>query len=329
WLFMTVKQQIKLLFENRRGEYISGEELAQTLNVSRAAIWKAVKSLKDEGYAIAAATNKGYMLSKDSDMLSAEAISSFLEQSDFPLKIEVYKSVVSTNSIAKERASQNEAEGLVILAENQTAGKGRMGRSFYSPASSGIYMSILLRPKPPMVEAIKLTTAAAVAVSRAIEKLSDKKPQIKWVNDIYIGGKKVCGILTEGAVSMESGDLEYAVLGIGINVFDPQDGFPNEIENIANSVFGKKRASLRNELVAETLNQFIKIYSDIGNDDYYNEYKKRSFVIGKEINVIKGKLSDTATVLDIDEGCRLKVRFSDGCEQYLSSGEISIRMPEK
>jgi BirA family biotin operon repressor/biotin-[acetyl-CoA-carboxylase] ligase len=226
---MAIKQKILEIFELDKGRYISGEELAAKLAVSRTAVWKAVKSLQDDGYAIAAVSNKGYCLSNTTDILSAQSITKYLEEAASNFHIEMYKTVDSTNNKLKELARQGAPEGTVVIAKEQTHGKGRMNRSFHSPAETGIYMSILLRPKFSTADAILITTAAAVAVAQAVEAVAGREAKIKWVNDVFCDGKKICGILTEASVDIESGSLEYAILGIGINVIAPQNGFLDDI----------------------------------------------------------------------------------------------------
>lgn len=323
---MTIKEKITELFENNKGVYMSGEDIAERLRVTRSAVWKAVKALQDEGYEISAVTNKGYCLSESTDVLSATGIKKYLATELSYLDLKIYKTVHSTNAILQEIAIEGGKHGCVVLSSAQTGGRGRFGRSFYSPSDKGIYMSILLRPDMNADKATLITTAAAVAVCEAIEKVSNLKPQIKWVNDIYIEGRKVCGILTEASFSMESGRIEHAVLGIGVNVYCPQDGFPDEIKNIAGYIFEDRRNDARNRLVAEILNCFMRRYSVLAQNSFMHEYKKRSLVIGRKITVLSANKTESAVALDIDESCHLLVRYEDGREEYLSSGEISIKL---
>lgn len=247
---------------------------------------------------------------------------------DCNLNIEIQKKVSSTNTVLKEKAINGAPHGTVIIAEEQTAGKGRMGRSFHSPSASGIYFSILLRPDIPAEETLFLTTSAAVSVSKAIEDISDKKAEIKWVNDIYIEDKKVCGILTESAFNIESGKLDYAIVGIGINICPPANGFPPGVADIATSVFDEfgDFTHKRNILVSHILNYFMDNYNSFSEKKYIDEYIKRSMIIGKEITVINGASVREATALSIDRECRLKVRYTDGTEEWLNSGEVSTKV---
>jgi BirA family biotin operon repressor/biotin-[acetyl-CoA-carboxylase] ligase len=246
------------------------------------------------------------------------------------LDIQVLQEVGSTNDLLRAKAISGSPEGTVLVAAMQTDGKGRMGRRFYSPADTGVYMSILLRPVSILSsKALRLTTMAAVAVCEAIESVSGKSALIKWVNDVYVDGKKVCGILTEGSVSLETGSLDYAILGVGINIYCPEKGFPAEIENIAGYIFDEKERYVRNKISASFLNNFFKYYLSGDLDSYIAEYRRRCFVIGKKIEVINGEKSRNAVAVDIDSSCQLIVRYEDGMSEHLSAGEISIRLQNK
>ena len=324
---MTTKESILELFESNRGIYFSGEDIAQKLSISRAAVWKAVKALQNEGYAVDAVTNKGYRLSEQTDILSAQGIKKYLHSEIADMDISVLPTVASSNALVREKANCGAAEGYMILANEQTSGKGRVGRTFFSPKDTGIYMSLLLRPKRFSAEqAVRITTMAAVAVCEAIETVSGEKAEIKWVNDIFMRGKKVCGILTEGSFDLESGLMDYAVLGIGINVYEPENGFPEELKSIAGSVFQTHQGDAKNRLVSQFLNHFYRYYTTPCHIDYVEKYRKRSFVIGKEVTILSANQSKNAIVLGIDDHCRLLVRYPDGQEECCSSGEISIRL---
>ena len=323
---MSVKKELLALLEANRGTYLSGEEMGTRLSVSRTAIWKAIKALEAEGYSITAVPSRGYCLSADTDILSEEGISRYLESSTEQFQIRVLKSCTSTMTLLREDAAQGAPEGLVIAAESQTAGRGRLGRSFHSPEGTGVYMAILLRPQLPADQAVLITTAAAAAVSEALEALSGKSAGIKWVNDIFIGGKKVCGILTEAAFDMEGGGLEYAVLGIGVNVVPPQDGFPEELQDIAGAVFDQPEGDLRNRIAAEILNRFMPYYRNLLEKDFLESYRSRSVAVGKEVLILRRGEEIPAVALGIDDQCRLMVRYADGREDCLSTGEISLRL---
>lgn len=321
---MTVKEHILKLLENNRGKYYSGQDIAEEINVSRAAVWKAVKQLQADGYRIDAVSNKGYCMSDDNDIISSDSIKKHLT---VPINnIEVYKTVTSTNDLAKQYALDLKPEGTVIVAREQTAGRGRKGRSFYSPMSTGVYISVLLRPELTAEKTLYITTAAAVAVAKAIEKISGKEAKIKWVNDIFVDGKKVCGILTEGAIDFETGKMQYAVLGIGVNIKKPENDFPSEIQNIAGSVFDTTDKEVSSIIVAEILNNFINYYKNLASKPFYEEYKKKMFLIGKQLTVYSGKDSYPAVAIDLDEELSLIVKDENGNIKKLNTGEVSIKI---
>lgn len=323
---MSVKDEVLKELENNKGDYISGGQLADNLGVSRNSVWKAIKALEKSGYEINAIPNKGYCLAEKNDILSSYSIKQHLKNPH--LDISVFSSVTSTNTILKEMAEQGAKEGTVIIAEEQTAGRGRTGKQFYSPKGTGIYISILLRPDIPAEESLFLTTSAAVATARAIEDVSDKRALIKWVNDIYLEDKKTCGILTEGAFNVETGRLDYAIVGIGINVCIPDGGFPDNIKDIATAIFDKQTDSInkRSILIANLLDYFMEYYKDFKSKSYVKEYIERSMIIGKTITVIEGSKTSVAKAIDIDKNCRLKVQFEDGTTKWLSSGEVSTKI---
>lgn len=324
--WMELKEQVLDALERNKGHHVSGGALAETLYVSRNAVWKAVKSLQDDGHHISAVTKKGYCLAPDSSILSAASIGKHLVDYADIFDIEVYKSLPSTNTALKEKAAQGAREGTVIAAEEQSAGRGRLGRSFYSPSGSGIYFSILLRPPVKATDATLITTAAAAAVALSIEAITGAQAKIKWVNDVFVDGKKVCGILTEGAFDMESGGVEYVVLGIGINITTPEGGFPPEISGLATSVCGDEAVlGIRGLLIAEILNRFWPYYQNLSRKTYLTVYKEKSLIIGGDIDVIGGDQTRKARALDIDDDCRLVVLFEDGKVESLSTGEVSIR----
>lgn len=320
---MAVKDEIIRVLEQNRGSFVSGGRLAKELDVSRAAVWKAIQKLQQEGFVIEGVNNKGYMLAEDTDVLSVQGVGKYLDK-DNNVRLEVYRALTSTNLVMRERTE--EAEGLVIAAMEQTNGMGRLGRSFSSPADTGIYFSILLKPQIENTEVTLLTTIAAVAVCEAIEKYTDKKPQIKWVNDVFMDSHKVCGILTQAAFQVENLEPEYVIVGIGINLYEPQAGFGEELKDIAGSVLQTQSGDIKNKILAETLNRYFYYYRHFEDKQYMDGYKKRSFVIGKKIRVLTRDNERLATALDIDDMCHLLVEYEDGSREYLSTGEISIRL---
>lgn len=259
------------------------------------------------------------------DIISSQKISELLnDELKNKIKIEVLEKATSTNSLVKELASESD-EGFVVVAGEQTAGRGRMGRSFFSPGDSGIYMSLLLKPEIKPEEAVQITTAAAVSVCTALEHLGVYDSKIKWVNDIYISNRKVCGILTESSFNSRANKLDFAVLGVGINIYEPEDGFPEDIKDIAGAVFSERKSDLRNKFIAEFLNVFFEFYEALSSRNHMAEYKERSLVLGREINIIQGGNTRVGKAIDIDENCNLITELSDGTTEKLYSGEISVR----
>lgn len=244
-----------------------------------------------------------------------------------PLNIKLLGEVSSTNTLLKEQATLGAAEGEVIISESQTAGRGRRGRSFFSPEGSGLYLSLLLRPKFSAEEVAMLTTAAAAAAALAIEEVSGKATDIKWVNDIWLEGRKVCGILCEAGYTPE-GSLDHVIVGMGVNVAAPPKGFPEELKDIAGAVFSAENApnDARLAIAEAFLRHFTRFYANMGAREYFPEYRKRSFLLGQSINVLRGGESIPAEAVDINDECHLLVRYTDGSEEYLSSGEVSVRL---
>lgn len=258
-------------------------------------------------------------------MIDAEKIKEALCDELKSAHINVFQQVTSTNTILKEKGG-NEKEWCTVISSSQTAGRGRLGRDFYSPENTGVYLSVLLKSQSETDKAVLITTAAAVAVTRALEKMGCENPQIKWVNDIFVNGKKVCGILTESVINPESKRLDFAVLGVGINLFEPENGFPREIENVAGAVFKERTDDLRNRFVALFLNEFFGFYKELSSKKHLKEYREKCFVLGKNINIIQGEKTESAKATDIDENCNLIAKFPDGTVKKLYSGEISVKL---
>ena len=323
---MSTKKTVLELLEKRRGESISGKFIAEKLNVSRNAVWKAIKELEKDGYKITAVTNKGYCLCDDNDILSVQGMLPFLTIEEGRNKIFIHNSLESTNKTAKEMAISGAGHGTVIIADSQTSGRGRYGRDFFSPPNSGIYMSFILRLTHLRFESPTIVTAfAAVSVCKAIEALTEKLPRIKWVNDIFLNEKKICGILTEAVSDFESGNIEWVVVGIGINFTAPAAGYPPELKNIIGSIFpDNNHTATRNHLAAEIINRMMNLENQYDKNEMFREYKKRLMMLGEKIKVIDPNEPFEATAIDIDDMGRLVVRKTDGEILSLSSGEISI-----
>lgn len=236
-----------------------------------------------------------------------------------------HSQVTSTSTLLREAAENGAAEGTVILADGQTAGRGRQGHSFWSPGGTGLYFSVLLRPQRQAVGVLPLTAAAAVAAARAIETVSGRQADIQWVNDIYCDGKKVCGILTEGRLEPQSGTLSYAIVGVGVNVAAPIGGFPEEIRDRAGAVLPYAVEGVRERLAAVFLETLWDSYVTMVQQPFYEEYRERCLRLGRSVRVLRGEGSLPAQVLDVTDTLALRVQFEDGRVEELTSGEVSIR----
>lgn len=239
------------------------------------------------------------------------------------LDIRLFERVDSTNTLLRSMAEEGAAHGTVIIASSQSAGRGRLGRSFFSPEGTGLYMSVLLRPELSMDGAALITPAAAVAVCRAIEDFSGKRAGIKWVNDVMIEGKKVCGILTEARANA-SGGLDFAVLGIGVNVSPPAGGFPAELSQTAASVLDAPASPA--PLASGILNSLFELLPEPDAASFIDEYRLRSVLTGQRIRVLSPAGSYSAAAMDVDANCRLIVRREDGSLETLNSGEVKTAL---
>ena len=311
--------------------FISGEALAERSGVSRQAVWKAVKQLRLQGTRIEAVTNRGYRLTGAGGLLSEKAVASLIDEA-LGARVYVYQKIDSTNTEAKRRLAETSdvrsLDHTVIVASSQTAGRGRLGRAFYSPDGSGLYLSIIYAPKEKIESPALLTATAAVGVCRALLSVYEADAKIKWVNDIFMRGKKVSGILTEGLTDFERGGISCAVVGIGVNIA-PQN-FPRDIADIATSVLEDKDADTkRSALAAAIVNDVLSIY-DSGKKGFacaMEEYRERSMLTGKTVRVhpvIGGAESYEAEVLDVGEDAKLIVKTGDGKTRFLDSGEVTL-----
>lgn len=324
---MSVKKAVLAMLETHRAQDVSGEQMAQELGVSRAAVWKAINSLKAQGYPISASTNRGYRLQAQSDLLSAEGIRPYVLPQLEDREILVFDTIDSTNLEAKRRAMLGGEHFTAVIADQQTLGRGRFGRRFFSPPGCGIYMSLLLKPTPQQLSDVTLlTTAAAVVVCRAIEALTPLRPQIKWVNDIYLDGKKLCGILTEAVTDLESGAIESVVIGIGINFKKPEDLLPEDVAAVVGTLFGTDQPPIsRNRLVAEIMNGLFLLWNDLSSRAFLADYRSRSMLLGQEIAYSLGDKKYSAIAEAIDDDGALIVRTENGERVSLRSGEVSVR----
>lgn len=321
---MKLKEKILNLLNEKETEFISGQYLAETFNVSRNAVWKAVNSLRQDGYNIYAVQNKGYTLDGEG-IFTGEIIKSYMKS---PVKIEYIPNVTSTNDIIMEYGRQGREEFIAVVADSQSSGRGRKGRIFYSPDNAGTYFSILLRPNINFSESLYITTAAAAAVTEALKQLYNMDTEIKWVNDVYYNGRKICGILTEAHIDMESGTVDYAALGIGINVFEPENSYHKDIKNIAGAAFCRSMFDnkIRCEITAKVIDIFYEYYKNLSDMTFLNTYKSRSFLTGKNVTIEKNGIVQKAFVKGIDDKCRLSVMLENGIEENLNSGEVNLSL---
>lgn len=324
---MSTKNLVLEHLEQNRGQSLSGAAIAESLGVSRNAVWKAIKELRSEGYEIDAATNRGYCLKASSDILSEASIAAFLQEDTQKFDIRVFDTLPSTNRTAKELAISGVTHGTLIIADSQSEGTGRkQGRAFASP-SGGIYMSLVLRPEKVHFRNITHVTAcAAVCVCETLETVCGVSPKIKWVNDIFLEDRKVSGMLTEAVTDFESGGLGWLVLGIGINYCTRPDDFPESLRDIASSVYPDGEPKMpRGQVIAEIARRVLKMCEQGDDSGMFKQYKSRMMLLGEEINVITGDNVYPATALDINEDGHLIVKTSSGEIQTLFSGEVSVR----
>ncbi len=316
---MGLSDKIIDILEMHKGEYVSGQAIADTLGVSRSAVSKCIITLKNDGYDIKSVNNLGHSLNKDCDILSKARIAAHI--GDENTEIKVFKTIDSTNSEAKRAVSDGLEADAIFVAEEQTAGRGRRGRSFYSPKASGLYFSCVLHPNVGLSDSTSLTAAAAVAVCEAIEETTKKHPKIKWVNDVFIENKKVCGILTEAVSDFESGRVQAVIVGIGINL--TTDNFPDELTNIAASVGVNIDRSV---LVSKIYKRLKELCDNLPNKDFMSKYREYSLVLGKMIYFTRNGIDYTAEAVDISDDGSLVVITESNERMALNSGEISIKL---
>lgn len=309
------------------GETVSGGQLARELGVSRNAVWKVMNQLRQQGYEIQAVTNRGYKLVSSPDLLSEEGIRRWLRTRELGREMEIHDRLDSTNNRAKVLAASGAPNGLAVISDTQTGGRGRLGRSFFSPERSGIYMTCILRPECEPERASMLTSLAAVAVAEAIETTVQANVRIKWVNDLYLNDKKICGILSEAGLGMEAGRLEYAVVGIGVNV--KKTVFPPELREIAGSIGNETGTEPdRNRLIAEILNRLEERMADLETGRFLEESRRRSNVIGRTVTVLEGGRTYPARAVGIDDMGRLLIETGQG-SACLNFGEVSLKLAKE
>ncbi len=322
-----MKEEVLSVLKANPGVYISGQSLCEKLNVSRTAIWKYINALKEEGYAIESVSKKGYRLISSPDLLTVEEVDPFLDTVYIGRDYFHFDTLESTNNKAKELASKPGLNGAVIVSEEQTTGKGRLGRQWVSPKHRGIWMSVILKPdlEPSYVPRIVHVAAAAVILAM---KETGIEASVKWPNDIILNGKKVCGILTE--MSGEISHVDYIVVGIGINAnLEPED-IPAELKEKASSLYMETGAAVdRKRLAAKILNHFEVLYEDFLASGSIEASLKicrdNSILLGKDVRIISRQKESTARAVDISPEGELVVQYEDGRTELIVSGEVSVR----
>lgn len=325
------RESVLALLRAGAGEYRSGEDLSRDLGLSRTAVWKAVDALRREGYAIEARTGLGYRLVSAPNALTESEIRNALG----PLTrvgraLYCFDALESTNTYAKQLALTGGGDGAVVVANAQTAGRGRIGRSFQSPPNQGIYLTVLLRPDLPPERLAPVTAMTGVAVCRAVERVCGARPLLKWPNDPVLNGRKLCGILTELSLEAETGALSSLVLGVGINVLQRAEDFSPEVRAVATSLYQELGEPVsRPALAAALIEELDQVYGALLAGDtasYLSAYRAACVNLGKTVQLLTpGALPETAEALDVDEQFGLVVRTGDGQVKTIRSGEVSVR----
>lgn len=319
---MSLKDDMIFALERSRDRFISGQEMAAGRKVTRSAVWKCVNALKAEGYEIISQTNAGYKLAPGCNVLSAPGIRAHLAPGLGDTEIVTFKTIDSTNNEAKRRNANGQQGECIIAASGQTAGRGRRGRSFYSPPGSGIYFTFMFPTEQELADATAVTTAAAVAVAEALAKHAGADPRIKWVNDVFIGGKKVCGILSEAVSDFESGAVQAIIVGIGINLSTTE--FPPEIAGTAGNADPRGLVN-KNALIADVYTRLKGFIGLLPARDYMRRYRELSAVLGNEVTFERNGEAFCGVAKEILDDGALTVETAGGVIT-LRSGEVSIRL---
>lgn len=323
-----VQDQILTLLKEAKDVPLSGEALGQRLGVSRAAVWKAVEALRQDGYEISSAPRRGYRLERGPDQLRAGEIAGGIQGCRVGRELVCLDSVDSTNTECKRRVMAGAREGLVVVANEQTGGRGRRGRPFLSPRDTGLYLTAVLQPLLQPAQAVCLTAWAAVAVCDAVEDAAGVRPQIKWTNDIILNGKKLCGILTEMEVEAESGQLLYVIPGIGINCNERLSDFPPELRDVATSLAIELGQPVhRAALAAALIRALDRMYADFPGEKsrYLDAYRRDCVTVGRQVRLLWGEESEKAFAEAVDDDFALVVRTPDGTRKTVSAGDVSVR----
>lgn len=321
------KEAVLELLRTTEG-FVSGQQMSEKLSLSRAAVWKAVQVLREDGYEIESVTNRGYRLHATTARLQEREVLTALGSHPWADRVTVVPVLDSTNIMAKKLAAEGALQGTVVIADQQTGGRGRMGRSFASPAGVGIYLSVILRPNLPPERLMHLTAMVAEAACNAVEKSSGVRPGIKWTNDLVFGRRKLAGILTELSLEAESGLVEYAVVGIGINCNNAPGDFPPELQKIATSIRQETGMPVnRNTLAARLLEELCRADRELFSrkQAWMTAYAADCITIGQDVKILRGDIVRFAHADGVDGDAALLVTYDDGTEGVVNSGEVSIR----
>ena len=316
------------LLQEAGDTYLSGEEMSKTLGVTRAAVWKQIARLREKGYEIEASTRLGYRLKSQPEPLERERVLEYLGEHPWKDTVQVLDSVDSTNNYLKLLGDQGAPEGTVAMADEQTGGRGRQGRSFASPKGVGLYYSLLLRPRCAPNQVSHTTIMVAVAVCDAIEAVCGVRPGIKWTNDIILNGKKLVGILTEMSVEWESASLQYLVTGIGVNCNHKLTDFPEAVQPMATSLALELGHPIdRCALAAELTRALHRVSRELltEKEKWLDQYRRDCITLGRQVQVIRGEKRRTGLATGIDDNGGLIVRYDDGETGVVFSGEVSVR----
>lgn len=323
-----MKENVRSLLEAAGDQFLSGEEMSARLGITRAAVWKQVKKLREAGFTIEAVNNLGYRLVGKPDALDLTGIRELLGNHPWRDTVQVLETVDSTNSWAKREALQGAPHGSVFISDEQTGGRGRLGRSFVSPRGRGVYLSVLLRPQCAPAEVAHVTAMAAVATCDAVEQVCGIRPGIKWTNDLILREKKLTGILTEMSAEWESGTLEYLVIGIGVNCNHRETDFPEELRQKATSLYLETGQPVdRNQMAARLMEALFRLSEDMlaKKAQWMEQYARDCITLGRPVKILRRDEVRRAMAMGIDENGALLVRYDSGEEGVVFSGEVSIR----
>lgn len=320
-----MRQDILDYLLDHQGEFVSGQKISELFGISRTAVWKHIRVLKQRGYVIESYTKRGYCLREAPELIVPDTVRAGLKTRSFGKELVYFEKVDSTNNVAKKLADKGAVEGTVVVAEEQTGGRGRLDRKFISPFAQGLWFSIILRPQFPPMEVSKMTLVAAVALTKAMRKLGLIHCGIKWPNDILVHDKKVVGILTELNASVEK--INYLVMGIGINTTLGKKDLPKELKKTTTSFEMEGVVVNRNELFIEVLNQlehYYDIVQEHGFAPVLDEWKTLSCMLGRVVEVTEANRSYQGKATDIDENGNLMVDTGRSVEHVLA-GDVHVR----